>query len=140
MQFINHSTRNEFANNVMVGVRINGAQMTANPSAVLMEVDDTVGANVYRGNFYGAGKIEGRAANAQEMVRPDFLSGWFAKFPAGINRNPADFMPAPGAPFQGLGALSPLAPTDRNGARRAGQRPLLGRSRAVAYPALQSRT
>jgi hypothetical protein len=121
VQFITHSTRNEFANNVIVGVRISGGQVTANPSAILMGVDNTVSANVYRGNLYGAGRIEGRTANAQEMTRPDFSPGWFAKFPAAINRNPADFMPTARAPFLGAGALSPLAPADRSGAMRTGK-------------------
>ena len=42
VQFINHSTRNEFANNVILGVRLSGANVTANPAATLMEVDGTV--------------------------------------------------------------------------------------------------
>ena len=65
VQFINNSTRNEFANNVIVGVRVDGGNVTANPSALLMEVDGTVSANVYRSNLYISGRIEGRSPNAR---------------------------------------------------------------------------
>ena len=67
VQFINNSTRNEFVNNVLLGVQISGGQATANPSALLMEVDNTVGANVYRSNLYVSGRLEGRTPNAQEI-------------------------------------------------------------------------
>jgi hypothetical protein len=118
VKFEKDSNRNEFANNVLVGVRVDGATVTANPSALLMEVDDSVGENVYRQNLYIAGKFEGREPNAQEIVRPDFSAGWFAKFPAALNRDPGDFKPVKGAPFLGLSAPSPAAPTDRYGAPR----------------------
>jgi hypothetical protein len=121
VQFINHSNRNEFANNVVLGVRINGGQVTANPAATLMEVDGTVSSNTYRGNLYVSGRFEGRTPNAQETVRADFLPGWFRNFPAALTRDPGDFTPMAGAPFLGIGALSPFAPTDRNGAPRTGK-------------------
>jgi hypothetical protein len=121
VQFINHSTRNEFANNVIVGVRAADGAVTANPSALLMGVDNTVEANVYRSNLYVSGRIEGRTPNAQEIVRPDFSPGWFTKFPAAPNRSPKDFAPTARAPFLGMGALSPDAPFDRNGAVRGGR-------------------
>jgi hypothetical protein len=120
VKFENHSTRNEFANNVIVGVSVAGGAVNANPSALLMEVDGTVGGNVYRSNFYAAGRLEGRAPNAQETARADFSAGWFAKFPSARNRNPNEFAPTPNAPFLGRGALSPYAPSDRNGAARSG--------------------
>ena len=60
-------TRNEFANNVSRGVRINGSTVAANPAATLMEVDGTVGANTYRGNLYISGKFDGRSPNDQEI-------------------------------------------------------------------------
>jgi hypothetical protein len=120
VQFVNHSTRNEFVNNVIVGVRISGGQVTANPSATLMEVDSTVGANVYRGNLYISGKIEGRTPNAQETARADFVAGWFTRFPVALNRDPNDFRPSAGAPSLGRGALSSDALSDRNGSTRSG--------------------
>jgi hypothetical protein len=86
-----------------------------------MEVDDTVGANVYRQNLYVSGKLDGRSPNAQEIVRPNFSASWFSKFPSVLNHDPGDFGPTAGAPFLGIGTLSPDAPTDRTGARRAGK-------------------
>ena len=42
VKFENNSTRNEFANNVLIGVRTDGGKVLPNPSALLMEVDGTV--------------------------------------------------------------------------------------------------
>ena len=42
---------------------------------MLMEVDDTVGENVYRSNLYVSGRIEGRSPNAQETVLARLLAG-----------------------------------------------------------------
>jgi hypothetical protein len=121
VQFINHSNRNEFANNVILGVRVSGSQVTANPGATLMEVDNTVANNIYRGNVYTAGKIEGRSPNAQETVLPEFSPGWFANFPTALNRDPNDFRPTARAPFLGIGMPSPLGPSDRFGTPRSGK-------------------
>ena len=65
MKFEANSTRNEFANNVLLGVQVNGDTVTANPKALLMEVDDTVGDNVYRANLYVSGQLEGREPSAR---------------------------------------------------------------------------
>ena len=122
MQFINHSTRNEFANNVILGVRVERRPGDG------QSVRDSDGGRQHgrqqhlpRATSTCSGKIEGRTPEAQETVRPDFSPGWFAKFPTALNRDPNDFRPTPRAPFLGIGALSPLAPTDRNGAARAGK-------------------
>jgi hypothetical protein len=69
VQFVNNSTRNQFANNVIVGVRMSGSTVTANPSATLMEVDDTVARTCIASNLYISGKIDGRTPNAQETTR-----------------------------------------------------------------------
>ena len=119
VQFQNNSTANEFINNVILGVRMNGSNVTANPSAMLMEVDNTVGGNVYRSNLYVSGKFEGRKPSAQETARPDFSQGWYTKFPTALSDRPDGFKPVPGAPFAGLGSPSPFAPSDRDGAQRA---------------------
>jgi hypothetical protein len=121
VKFEASSTRNEFANNVLLGVRINGSTVSANPSALLMEVDGTVGENIYRQNLYVSGKVEGRRPNDQEVTRGDFSALWFAKFPAALNRDPNDFKPLSGAPLLGIGAPSRYAPTDRYGAARTGR-------------------
>jgi hypothetical protein len=84
-----------------------------------MEVDDTVGDNVYRSNLYVSGKLEGRQPNEQETARPDFSPAWFTRFPTAMNRNPADFKPTREAPFLAQGALAPGAAADRTGTPRA---------------------
>jgi hypothetical protein len=121
VKFENHSTRNEFANNVLLGVQINGTTVSANPNALLMEVDGTVGENIYRGNLYVSGKLEGRTPGSDEFVVQNFSPAWFAKFPAALNRDPADLRPMPGAPMIGRGAPSPAALADRAGVPRSGQ-------------------
>jgi hypothetical protein len=121
VKFENHSTRNTFANNVLLGVKASGGKVTANPSALLMEVDDTVGENVYRANLYVSGTIEGREPSGEETAREDFSASWFTKFPAVLNHDPGDFTPTAEAPFLGMGVLSADAPSDRNGTARPGE-------------------
>ena len=121
VQFLNNSTRNEFANNVLLGVRIDGNGVAANPSAVLMEVDKTIGANDYRTNLYISGRMDGRTPSAQETARTDFSPGWYASFPTAIGSRRDALMPVAGAPFLGAGALTPFAPVDRNGVVRSGR-------------------
>jgi hypothetical protein len=120
VQFSVNSTRNEFANNVLVGAQISGGKVTANPKALLMETDGTVGDNVYRANLYVSGMLEGREPNGDETAREDFSPAWFAKFPAALNHALADFKPAADAPFLGAGALLPDAPSDAIGTPRSG--------------------
>ena len=102
VKFENNSTRNEFVNNVILGVRVERRRkVTANPSALLMEVDGTVGENVYRSNLYVSGKIEGRTPNGDETALADFSPAWFAKFPAALNHDPNDFKPTARLPILG---------------------------------------
>ena len=121
VKFEANSTRNEFANNVLLGVQTDGGKVTANPKALLMEVDDSAGDNVYRGNLYVSGHFEGREPGAEETAREDFSMGWFANFPAVLNHDPNGFTPTAEAPFLGLGTLSADAPFDRNGTQRKGK-------------------
>ena len=121
VQFVKHSTRNEFANNVILGVTVGSAKVTPNPKALLMEVDDTVSENVYRGNFYSSGIVEGREPNGKETSGTDFAPAWFTNFPTTLNHDANDFTPAAGAPFLGVGELAPDALADRNGTARSGQ-------------------
>jgi hypothetical protein len=96
-------------------------QGAANPRALLMEVDDTVGDNIYRDNLYISGHFEGREAGPEETAREDFDAAWFTSFPAKLNHDANAFTPAPGSPVLGKGKLSPDAPADRNGTVRAGE-------------------
>ena len=120
VQFAANSTRNEFANNVILGVSISNGKALANPSALLLEVDDTVSENTYRSNFYSSGTLEGRSANESEMVIDDFSASWFTRFPTSLNHDPRDFTPTAAAPFLGKGELSATAPMDRNSVARSG--------------------
>jgi hypothetical protein len=119
VKFENNSTRNEFANNVILGLRMAGGQAAANPAAILMEVDNSVADNVYRSNLYVSGRIEGRTPNGSETAVAQFSPSWFTRFPAAPSRDPNDFQPTAGAPFVGKGTLSPGAPSDRNGVARS---------------------
>lgn len=120
VKFENHSTRNLFANNLVVGVRIAGGKAAGNPQALLMEVDEAAAAgNTYRGNVYLSGTFEGRQPNGDETVRPDFSASWFRRFPTALRHQADDLTPTAKAPFLGLGTPLPEAPTDRNGKARA---------------------
>lgn len=116
VQFVAHSTRNRFENNVLLGVTLVGAVASANPSALLMEVDDTVTANVYRHNFYGSGQLSGRSPGTEETVRATFDAAWFTAF---ASHDSAGFAPSSGAPFLDLGDLLPEVARDHTGRARS---------------------
>ena len=120
VKFENNSTRNEVVNNVFVGVTLDGGRVGANPSALLMEVDNTVGDNLYLGNLYISGKLEGRAPNEAEMVQQDFVPSWFANFPTTLNHDANAYAPLAEAPFVAKGKFHPDAFADRNGVARTG--------------------
>ena len=121
VKFEANSTRNEFVNNVVLGVKIDGGKTLANPSALLMDVDDTVGENTYRSNLYSPGILEGRKVNESEIAVDDFSASWFTSFPTTLNHDPRDFTPRAGAPFLNKGEVSNAASWDRNGAARSGK-------------------
>jgi hypothetical protein len=110
-----NSTRNEFANNIILGITAEGA---ANPKALLMEVDDSVGENVYRNNLYISGHLEGREVGGEETALGDFDPAWFARFSTGPNHDPNAFTPGANSPVLGRGKLLPDATADRNGTAR----------------------
>ncbi|MEJ2039239.1 MAG: hypothetical protein P8X55_09925, partial [Desulfosarcinaceae bacterium] len=120
LQFINYSTRNHVANNVLLGVTFDGGIVSANPSAVWMEVDGTVSANEYEGNFYISGQFDGRTAGPGETVidAGDFDPLWFPLLPAAAPCSAEDFLPSALAPFLNAGELLPDTPVDRDGVMR----------------------
>ncbi len=118
VKFENNSKDNEFLNNVLVGVQINDGDASANPAALLMDVDDTSAGNAYRGNMYISGTFEGRKPEADETTVEEFSRDWFANFPTGLSHNANDFTPTGDAPFIGKGERLEDAPSDRNGAER----------------------
>ncbi|ODA68121.1 hypothetical protein A7A08_01291 [Methyloligella halotolerans] len=119
VQFVNGSTWNLFANNVLIGVSRNGATVTANPDALLMEVDETTAENSYRGNLYISGRLDGREPNSSEFALSNFEPGWFADFPAEMTHDPDAFAPGPEAPFLDKVAPEDDARFDRNGQPRS---------------------
>jgi hypothetical protein len=113
VQFVNGSTRNLFANNILAGTAGSG-------NALLMEVDGTAGANTYRGNVYIAGRIEGREPGEGEMVLEELAPGWFKSLPGSVEDGADGFLPTPEAPFLGRAEALADAPADRTGAVRSG--------------------
>ncbi len=121
VQLTEQSTRNVFANNLLIGIQREGDAVTANANALLMEVDASVSANTYRGNFYVSGRIEGRDPSPEEVVRTDFSPTWFRRFPTVVRHDPSDFAPTSEAPFLEMGELLPDALADRSGVARQGR-------------------
>jgi hypothetical protein len=119
VKFEKGSTRNEFANNVLVGVSADGGNILSNPKALLMDVDSSAAGNMYRSNLYSGGRIEGRTLGEAETVSEDYVPGWFKAFSLGTDARPEDFSPTADAPFLGKGAVLPDAPIDRGGTPRS---------------------
>ncbi len=119
VKFEKSSTRNEFQNNVLVGVRTDNDKLLANPSALLMEVDTSSSGNTYRSNLYSSGQIKGRTLGEAETTRDDYAPGWFEGPLSGAGPKPDNFAPAADAPLLGAGALLADAPIDRGGQPRS---------------------
>lgn len=118
VKFENNSGRNVFANNIVLGVNIEGTKVTANPSALLMEVDASSVGNVYQSNIYVSGQFEGRTAEPGEISLSEFSQSWFKAIPTTISDKIDGFMPMAGSPFLDKGKLSPEVPTDLLGVTR----------------------
>jgi hypothetical protein len=108
-------------NNVLLGIQVEGGQVVANGSALLMEVDDTVMDNEYAGNFYVSGTVQGRQPGDNETVLTEFSAGWFERFPTALNHEPADLALTAQAPFLRAGAFHAGAPLDARGYVRSGK-------------------
>ncbi|MBS2017737.1 MAG: right-handed parallel beta-helix repeat-containing protein [Deltaproteobacteria bacterium] len=119
LQFINNSHSCDVRNNLFVGFSVNGSKVTARPSAVWMETDESTRSNVYANNVYIAGKFDGRSGIAPtETARQDLNVAWFAKLPVGMPSTVADFAPRPGAPFLDKAPRLPSVAYDRDGKPR----------------------
>ncbi len=108
LQFVEHSDRNVVENNVFVG---------AGTGCLAMEVDDTVGANVYTRNAYYSATLSGRTPNATEL-QGTLDKAWFRAFPTAATNDPTVFQPTASAPFLDQGALLPAVTLDREGTAR----------------------
>jgi hypothetical protein len=120
VQFMKDSTRNEFANNIVIGITVKDGNIVPNPSAVLLEVDSSVESNFYLSNVYGPGTLEGRTAGSNEFVSPDFAASWFVKFPVTLSDGPNGFTPSSTSPALNKAEVLPDTPIDRNGTVRTG--------------------
>jgi hypothetical protein len=118
VKFENSSTRNLFANNLVLGVQLGKKQARGNADSLLIEVDEASRNNEYRGNFYVAGRMEGHEPTSEETFEDSFSPGWFAKFPTAMSHAPGDYAPTGDAPFAGKGSRFDDAPRDRNGQER----------------------
>src|SRR6266545_3852687 len=77
LEFINSSTDNTFAQNVLLGVSLDVVPL-ANPGALLLEVDDSVGGNTYTRNAYVGGALDGREPGQGELRETAIDPDWFA--------------------------------------------------------------
>jgi hypothetical protein len=101
VQFIEASTGNRFVNNLLLGLSFEGGAAVANPDAVLMEVDASGLGNVFAGNLYVSGRLEGREPGPRETALADFLPTWFVAFPFRPSDRALGLTPSAAAPFGG---------------------------------------
>lgn len=119
LQFINNSHSCDVRNNLFVGMTVHGNKVSARPSAVWMETDESTKNNVYENNVYIAGKFDGRSGiGPKEIARQDLSPAWFTKLPVGIPSTVSDFMPKPGAPFLDKAPKITSVAYDRDGRPR----------------------
>jgi hypothetical protein len=120
VQFIKNSTGNTFAQNVVLGVTRGGGPVAANPNALLLEADGTVGANVYSRNVYVGGRFVGHEPGAGELRQTSLDPAWFAAFPVSVEHVVTGFAPTAAAPWVTAGQLLRDAPVDYFGKARSG--------------------
>lgn len=119
VQFINESIGNRFVNNLLLGLSFDGGTAGPNPDAVLMEVDASGLKNVFEGNLYVSGRLEGRAPGTGEMARAGFSPAWFLAFPYRPRDGALGLTPAAIAPFGGSVMMTDHAPMDAKGTIRS---------------------
>ncbi|MFO0677726.1 MAG: hypothetical protein U0169_14415 [Polyangiaceae bacterium] len=120
LQFIENSGSNVVRNNLLVGVAVNGTNVTGSTTPILMEVDGTVSSNTYEGNFYVAGQLDGRTPGSNEFTQATFDAAWFTAFPTVLAGATFEGMvPKTGAPFLDKGAKLTTTATDASGRDRA---------------------
>ena len=121
----NSSTGNQFKNNVVIAVSINGSTVTANPKGQLLATDGTtVTANTFDHNAWVLGYFGSDdtappyAPTATERVLSSFDPAWFSAFPTTVGHDPAAFAPTATSPWLDFGNLLPEVPVDRDGTAR----------------------
>lgn len=120
VQFINDSSQNTFANNVMAAVSLAGGNVSGNSGGLLMEVDaTTANSNTYENNVYLSGTVSGRSPNASEHVETAVQASWFQAFPTALTHTAEALAPSATAPWLDTGTLQPSATADRLGNTRS---------------------
>lgn len=118
VQFIESSTDNLFAQNVLLGLSLGGSPV-ANPDALLLEVDESAGGNVYTRNAYVGGYMDGRDPGDGELREDDIDAAWFAGFPLSLQHAVDGFVPLGGSPWAAIGEVLEDAPGDMRGRARS---------------------
>jgi hypothetical protein len=121
----NSSTGNQFKNNVVVALSINGTTISANANGQLLATDaTTVAANTFEHNawisgFFGSDdSAAAYVPNATEHRLTTLDPTWFAALPTTVGHDPAAFAPSASAPWLDKGNMLPEVPVDRVGTAR----------------------
>jgi hypothetical protein len=125
LSVLGDSTGNRIENNVVMAVRFQDGQATANPKGELLATDaSTRGANTFEHNAWISGTFGSEdqsspyAPGPSEYRWANFDVPWFATFPFELGHEPAVFAPSMTAPWLDKGKLLIEAPVDRNGRER----------------------
>ncbi len=118
VKFEANSTRNEFANNVLLGVQTEGGKVTANPKALLMEVDDTCRRQCVSREPLCLRPFRGARARRRRDRARGFLDGLVRELPRRAEPRPERLH------ADGRGAL----PRPRHAVRRCARRPQRNRA------------
>lgn len=119
VQFIESSTDNTFAQNLVLGIESEGG-LAANPDALLLEADDSVDGNVYTRNAYIGGWLDGHDPGEEELRETELDPAWFESFPLDLQHAVSGFTPQGGAPWVASGEVLVDAPADMLGRARSG--------------------
>jgi hypothetical protein len=119
LQFVVNSDRNLVANNLLLGLSLSGGTASANPNALLLDIDNTVSANTWVGNTWVSGTLNGRTPNAQEARLTTFDPAWFSGFGALVSTPITDYRPTLGSPLAASVPRRPEVPIDFSGAARS---------------------
>ncbi len=98
VQFINHSDRNTFTNNIVLCLNQSGT--AGSSGGIAMEMDSSTAASQasFSGNYYVSCGFDGYTPNAQE-TQLEYASGWFVDAPWGDTGEPEDYNLTAAAPF-----------------------------------------
>ena len=117
LQFINASTGNTVAQNVLLGISLDGGP-AGNDDALLLEVDDTVGDNTWTRNAYISGRLDGRDPTDGELRETNLDAAWFSGFPIDLQHTVEGFIPVEAAPWSAAGEVLADSPADMLGEAR----------------------